>query len=302
MRVELRDVSKGDALPAVSLAFETGSATLALTETERRPTVLGLLASGRMKSDTGTVTVDAHPDTARMRATIALVDAPVVSEPAADVTLAGIAAEELMFAGLPSNPFAVARRLDALGVGALAKTSAADLPALERIRVLCELALLRTGVEAIVLVSPDRHGGDPAEWWAYARTLAERGLAVLVIAGTAAASALAANDLIRESTAHAAQTAAADTAAAQTAAAQTAAAQTAAAQTAAAQTAAAQTAAAQTAAAETAKIAETAVTAADETTTACEVPAEPESPPAPPEPTPSDDGAGTDDDPTGDEK
>ena len=54
-----------------------------------------------------------------------------------------------------------------------------------RVRALCELAVLRKGVEAIVLVSPDRHGGEPAAWWAVAEDFAARGYAVLVIAGQA---------------------------------------------------------------------------------------------------------------------
>lgn len=197
MRVELRSAGKGAALPPVTLGFESGTATLALTETQQRPTVLGLIASGRMKQDTGSVTLDERADVKRMRARIALVDAPVVSEPAPDVTLAAVAAEELMFAGLPSHPFAVTRRLEALGVSGLAKHAMAQLPAAERVRVLCEFALLREGVTGLVLVSPDRHGGDPTTWWNTAQEIAARGVAVLVIAGTAAASAIAADAFIR---------------------------------------------------------------------------------------------------------
>lgn len=200
MRIELRGVAKGKrdaALPPVTLSYESGTATLALTETQQRPTVLGLVASGRMKPDSGTVTLDTRADGKRMRASIALVDAPVVSEPAPDVSLAAVVAEELMFAGLPSHPFAVARRLEALGAAGLAKHATSELPAAERVRVLCELALLRSGVSGLVLVSPDRHGGDPTEWWGIAQEIAARGIAVLVIAGTAAASAIAADAFIR---------------------------------------------------------------------------------------------------------
>ncbi|MBO0983310.1 hypothetical protein [Rathayibacter sp. SD072] len=197
MRIELNDVAKGGALPPVSLSFSTGSATLALTETEQRPTVLGLLASGRMRPGTGRITVDGAEDPKRMRAAVALVDAPAVSEPAPDVTLGGVTAEELVFAGRPSHPRAVARALEGLGVAALARRPMSEIPALERVRVLAELALLRSGVQALVIVSPDRHGGDPAGWWALAKELAARGVAVLVIAGTASASAIAATDLLR---------------------------------------------------------------------------------------------------------
>ena len=65
-----------------------------------------------------------------------------------------------------------------------------------RLRLLTELALLRDGVEGLVLVSPDRHGGDPLEWWTLARGLADRGFAVLVIAGDASAAAIGAAAMI----------------------------------------------------------------------------------------------------------
>ena len=73
--------------------------------------MLGLIASGRMRPDAGTVTIDGATDYSEMRKRIALIDAPSVCEPAADVTVAGIVAEELMFAGRPSNPIAVNRTL-----------------------------------------------------------------------------------------------------------------------------------------------------------------------------------------------
>ncbi|THE08495.1 hypothetical protein E1I21_02285 [Microbacterium oleivorans] len=56
--------------------------------------------------------------------------------------------------------------------------------------MLLELAALRRGIEALVLVSPDRHGGDPRHWRRIADGFAARGFAVLVIAGTAASTAL----------------------------------------------------------------------------------------------------------------
>lgn len=60
-----------------------------------------------------------------------------------------------------------------------------------RIRALVELAALRTNddktpIGGIVLVSPDRHGGDPHEWMRIAGLMSDRGLAVLIIAGSAA--------------------------------------------------------------------------------------------------------------------
>ncbi|WP_307785421.1 hypothetical protein [Microbacterium hibisci] len=190
MRVELDAVGKGrreHALPLTSTAFESGRVTLAVAETAQRPTVLGLLASGRMRPDTGRVTLDGRRDSARLRRRVALVDAPDVSEPEPNVTLAGVAAEELMFAGRRSDPLAVRRWLSEHGLDGVAGLPVSNVDPADRVRALCELAVLRRGVEGLVLVSPDRHGGEPAAWWAVAEHLAARGLAVLVIAGQASA-------------------------------------------------------------------------------------------------------------------
>ena len=193
MRITLSTVTKGpkdSALPLTSLEFESGTATLARAETERRPTVLGLIASGRMRPDAGTVTLDGRTDYAGLRRRIALVDALGVSEPAADVTVAEVVSEELMFAGRLGHRRAVAVLLDDLGLADHARANMADLAPDSRIRLLTELAVLREDVEGIVLTSPDRHGGDPLAWWRDAQALAARGYAVLVIAGDASAHAI----------------------------------------------------------------------------------------------------------------
>lgn len=193
MRIELQSVSKGKgiALPATSLAFESGEVTRAVCETEQRPTVLGLIATGRMRADTGRALLD-DDDRARreIRRRTALVDAPDVSDPDPNVSLGGVIAEELLYAGIPGTPVQVRRWAEQLGVAEHLALPIADVPPAVRVRVLCELAALRDGVEAIVLVSPDRHGGHPSEWWAIAQRLAARGFAVLVIAGSAADAAL----------------------------------------------------------------------------------------------------------------
>jgi hypothetical protein len=194
MRITLSNVTKGpkdSALPLTSLEFESGTATLARAETERRPTVLGLIASGRMRPDSGTVTLDGHTDYAGLRRHLALIDALGVSEPAADVTVAEVVAEELMFAGRLGHRRAVGVVLDELGLTDSSRANMADLAPDKRIRLLTELAVLRDDVRGVVLTSPDRHGGDPLGWWRIAGDLAERGYAVLVIAGDASAHAIA---------------------------------------------------------------------------------------------------------------
>lgn len=112
-------------------------------------------------------------------------DAPNVSDPDSNVLLLGVVEEELMFAGRRSNPVAALHWLDGLGLRSLATTPIANVEPPARLRVLCELAVLRAGVKGFVLVAPDRHGGEPLAWWRLAQEFADRGLAVLVIAGRA---------------------------------------------------------------------------------------------------------------------
>lgn len=193
MKISLHDVSKGrnaQALPSTSLEFHTGSVRFALAETEQRPTVLGLIASGRMHPDSGRVSIDGTADPKSLRRRVALVDAPDVSDPHPDITLAGVVGEELMFAGLGATPLHARRWLTQLGFVELASVPIGNIDPAARVRILCELAVLRSGVEGIVLVSPDRHGGSPDGWWRISAEFADRGYAMLVIVGGSAAIAL----------------------------------------------------------------------------------------------------------------
>jgi hypothetical protein len=191
MRVVVDAVAKGrSALPATTTAFETGRASLVVAETEQRPTVLGLVASGRMKIDSGSVTVDGRVDASTLRRRVALVDAPIVSEPETNVSVTGVVAEELMFSGHAPTPFAAARWLERIGLDASAGLPIGSVEPTVRIRLLLELATLRKDVEGLVLVAPDRHGGEPLAWWAIAQEFAERGYAVLAIAGQGSRTAI----------------------------------------------------------------------------------------------------------------
>lgn len=193
-RVEVLGVSKGrggQALPRTSLTYMRGEARLATAETEQRPTVLGLIATGRMRPDSGIVLIDGDENASVLRRRVALIDAPEVSDPASNVTVGTVVAEELMFAGRASHPLATRAWLADAGLLADLRTPIADIAPADRIRLLLELSVLRPGVEGVVLVSPDRHGGDPHVWWSLAEDFAARDLAVLVIAGAAAGAVLA---------------------------------------------------------------------------------------------------------------
>ncbi len=193
MRIALHGVSKGrrgQALPETTVEFQTGTARFITAETEQRPTVLGLIASGRMREDTGHVTIDGTRNAKELRRRVALVDALDVSDPPPDVTLVGVVGEELMFAGRGATPLHARRWLAGLGFDELANVPIGDIAATARVRILCELAVLREGVDGFVLVRPDRHGGPPDGWWRIATEFAERGYAVLVIVGGSAALAI----------------------------------------------------------------------------------------------------------------
>jgi hypothetical protein len=186
MRITLTDVAKPPALGGTSLEYASGTAVLAHVETEQRPTVLGLIASGRMRPEAGTVTLDDQADAPGLRARVALVDAPRASEPQSTLTVAGVVSDELLFAGRASGRPAVRAVLDEYGFDDHAQETIGEVAPEVRIRLLVELALARPGVQGIVLVTPDRHGGDPADFWRVACDAASRGFAVLVLCGGAA--------------------------------------------------------------------------------------------------------------------
>lgn len=213
MRIEATGISKGAngiPLPETSVLFETGSVTVVEAETGDQPTVAALILSGRMVPDTGTVTLDGRADPAALRERIALVDAPEVSEPAADLPLSTVVREELLYAGRSTSRATVAAAIAEAGGSAFVGTRIADVPAAVRVRILAELASFRPGVQGLVITSPDRHGGDPRDWLAVARDLATRDFAVAIVCGAPSAELvrplLAAAPSDRPLAAHAAPT------------------------------------------------------------------------------------------------
>lgn len=190
MRISARGISKGHALPQVTVHARSGEVRLVAVEGGQRPSVLGLLLSGRMAPGTGEVTVDGEPDAARLRRTVALIDAPDVSAPYDDLTLESVLREELAFAGVRRTRRTAARLLADWNAADQRAVPLRAVPAALRVRALAEAATMRAGTEAAVIVSPDRHGGDPEGWYDVAERLARRGLAVVVLAGAAAIAAL----------------------------------------------------------------------------------------------------------------
>jgi len=183
--IELRDAAIGTGLaadlPATSLLIEPGTPTVIVAETSERPMLLSLVLGGRLALTSGSVLIDGRPDAAALRARTALVDTPFVAEPTPGITLALVVAEELSFADRPSGGKAVAAWLQGHGLSYLAQVPMRSIPATERVLLLTELALLRKGVSAIVVTSPERHGGDPAAWYPQLEAISARGISVAII-------------------------------------------------------------------------------------------------------------------------
>jgi ABC-2 type transport system ATP-binding protein len=194
MQIDLIDAAVGHGpaadLPPITLTVNGAAPTIVATETERRPTVLSLVAGGRMNVDAGSVLVDGRRDDDRLRELTALVDTPLVADPPGDVALSEIIGEELMLAGRKNNARAVRQELDRFHAASYAAEPITKVPSAIRLRLLTELAASRPGVEALIITSPERFGGNPHDWWALANEFCARGYAVLVITNEAALEAV----------------------------------------------------------------------------------------------------------------
>jgi ABC-2 type transport system ATP-binding protein len=184
MRIEMRAASIGSGLAAevapLSLSADTGVVAVLAVEGDDRPLHVSLLIGGRLRPDAGQVLVDGADDRDELRRRSALVDTPVVAEPNDDLALRLVLSEELGFADRPSGRAAVSRYLDEHGLLAYGGQPLRALPTADRIRILANLALARAHVDALVITSPERHGGDPAAWFPAIATLADRATVIVV--------------------------------------------------------------------------------------------------------------------------
>ena len=168
-------------LPALTLTIEAGEVTVIPVENDERPMVLSLLLGGRLALSAGGIT----PHDSERRERVALVDTPFASEPSPGVALSVVVAEELSFARMPSTGKAVRAFLESHGLAEYASVPMRSLPSTARVLLLCELAAQRPGIDVLVVTSPERHGGDPAEWCSTLVAMTERGLTVVIITDTA---------------------------------------------------------------------------------------------------------------------
>lgn len=176
MLITLSDAAIGSGLgaPVPPLTVTAGpGVTVIAVETAERPLLVSMLLGGRLRPDSGS----ADTDSTR----VALVDTPVVAEPVPGVPLGSVVAEELSFAGRPASRGAVRALLEQHELLGYEKVAVRAVPPADRVRLFSELALLREGVEALVVTSPERHGGDPAAWLPTLTAIGERGITVIVV-------------------------------------------------------------------------------------------------------------------------
>ena len=189
MQLVLEDVHvqgrRGPLLQLDGLTVETGEAVLVAGEPGQGHTALSLVLSGRLAPaagrvglvhDDGTVTVDR----AALRRVSAIVDLPAVSEPDDAVPVATVVAEDLAQARRPLRPGTTGSWLADLGTGLEGNERMDELPGILRTSVLTALAAEAPTVRFLLLALPDRHWGEPVQWWGLARSYAAAGYGVLV--------------------------------------------------------------------------------------------------------------------------
>lgn len=171
----------GPLLRPTSLRVENGRAQLVPGIHGPGLTSLALVLSGRLRPSAGRVLLDGRDDPKALRRRVAVVDAPEVTAPEDAVPVRDVVAEGLSIAGRRSGRRAVRAWLADRDAEQHAGERTENLPPQVRTRLLVDLAVASRQVSALVLDSPDRHGGDPHDWFALARREADRGMAVVAL-------------------------------------------------------------------------------------------------------------------------
>lgn len=166
-------------LPPTDVELHTGEVRAVVGEPGHGHTALALVLAGRLRPDSGSVSLDRSVLERTRQSSVALVDVPGVSEPDELVPFGTVLGEELAMAGQPARRSAVRAWAPDLAPGRRTE----DVPAARRTELLLRAAALRSGVHFLVLTLPDRWGVTPAEWGPVADELARHGCGVLVTVG-----------------------------------------------------------------------------------------------------------------------
>lgn len=175
----------------VDLVAPGGEVTLVPADPGLGQVALALAIGGRVDLAHGSVAIGGSTARRDLQVRTRLVDVPDVTAPEDVLPVRVVVAEELALAERPSSRRDVTAFLAERQLADRSRDRWDSLAPGTRTRLLLELGSWHPEVSVIVLTGPDRHGGDPQEWYAAARRLAERGLTVLAICSPATARALA---------------------------------------------------------------------------------------------------------------
>jgi hypothetical protein len=193
-QVVVRDVSvEGTHEPFVSGVGFTARAqevTLVGVDPGVGQVALALAIGGRVDLLSGSVAIGGSSERAHLQLRTRLVDVPDVTAPEDGLPLRAVVAEELALAERPSSRKDVDAFLRERALTDLGSRRWESLPPGLRTSLLLELGSWHSQVRVIVLTGPDRHGGDPHEWFEAARALADRGLTVIALCAPATAATL----------------------------------------------------------------------------------------------------------------
>lgn len=156
---------RDDLLPPTSMQAARGTLLLVEGPRQDQRTALALTLSGRMKPSAGTLEWDGAAGIKALRQASAVVDAPGVNEPEQHLSVRDLVTEDL---ALIPRRFRGALRsaawLKVNGFADIAGLWTEQLPAGRRLELLTALALANPHTDLLVVDSPDRHSGDPADW------------------------------------------------------------------------------------------------------------------------------------------
>ena len=176
----------------VAFVAPTGRVTLVPTDPGTSQVALALAVGGRVELAAGSITIGGVPDADLRRLRTRLVDVVDVTAPEEALSVRSVVAEELALAERPASRRDVATFLADRRLEERSRARWGSLPAGLRTRLLLELAVRHRDVRVVVLAGPDRHGGDPREWYRAALELAGRGLTVIVLCSPSTADVLTA--------------------------------------------------------------------------------------------------------------
>lgn len=179
-------------LLATSLTARTGQVTLVAGDPGYGQVALALALGGRIALASGAITYGGVDDPILLQSHVALVDLANITEPEEGLTVRDVIGEELALAGQRAGGSDVTAFLQSQEGEEHARSRWEELPGWLRSQWLAELASRRSGVEFLVLASPDRFGGDPQVWWNVAKELAGKGKGVIVQCTHASARLLSA--------------------------------------------------------------------------------------------------------------